>query len=430
MLRRVVLVVLVSLVTLGCSPDDDPVTQPTSAAPSEASSGSEGSELAAAWSTDLGVTPFATSSLDDTPSPNEGGNLVDGGDRTIALGEDVAVGLDTATGAIDWTVSLPAPVCASAPEVNSAGTAVVLVGSNGDCTDVVALDSADGHTLWTTAVPRAAAAYGHEVSIGNDSVVVTGECAGFTVFAADDGSILSDRAGEKVGPKCASATSDGASVVLSSGSRLSVFDAADGRRTSEAEVAELGRVGDVVSSEPLVVSAAVGSRGRLVALGGSAPLTFGRESSDAGGVPAASVVAAGILWVQYDGVPELVGYDPATGVETATIPIDAEADSLVGAHDDRLVVTAAARVDGSSRSELRLYDPTRPTEPRVVGLLPPPAKNDESVSSSAVVGDVLVRMWRGDVDGGRAEGVQLLSDGRSGGDGSQTPASGDPDQVT
>ena len=153
-----------------------------------------------------------------------------------------------------------------------------------------------------------------------------------------------------------------------------------------------------------------------MSLAADEPVTFGRESNTFGGVPQAAAVAGGVLWVQYAGVAALVGYDPTSGEETTTVPIDRDADALVGVHDDGLVVTAGARVDDVARTELRLIDPARPDEPQVLGLLPPPGEGDQGPSTSAVVGDVLVRIW---VNGfaGRAEGIPLPSGGGSTGGG-------------
>jgi outer membrane protein assembly factor BamB len=430
MVRWGLCVVVVAAVTLGCSPGGGPEGGRAGSPPSSATASSGVPELRAAWGVDVGQTPFQTARAIDGTEPNEGPNPIDAGDHTVVLGEDRVLGLDTTTGATDWTLVLPAPVCATAPSADAAGAVVLLTGTDGSCTDVVALDAADGTTLWTVPVPRAAAAFGHEVSLGADSVVVTGECAGFTVFSAADGAVVADVPGEKVGVKCPSATSDGTSVVLSSGPTLSVHDARTGERTASADVDDLGRIGNVVSSDPLVVTVSAQSRSWLAGLSGAAPLLFGRDHGSFGGVPAAAAVAGGVLWVQYDDVPELVGYDPTSGAEVATIPVDPEGDALVGTHDARLVVTTATRVGDTVRSELRLYDPSRPEEPQVVGLLPP-REAGELLSSSAVVGDVLVRVWRAGNDAGRAEGIELPASSASDGDGTERPGDpGDPSAAT
>ncbi len=379
--------VVAGLLLAGCtSGSDDP--GPSRTSPSDPAPTSD-SGLTAAWSTAVGDSP-ATFTL-----PDEGTNPLPAGDLVLTFGTQQVTAIDVATGAITWVVNLPEPVCAAARTVNDDGVAAVLLGSEGECRRAVALDTGDGRVLWTAPIPRAGAAFGHEVSIGADSVVVAGECAGFSLLSVADGSVVDTVTGATVDGKCASATSDGSSVVLLSRGRFSVFDAGTGRRSTSLPAEGVGRVGDVVAVDPLVVSARFGSGGHLFDLSGAEPRAFGRDRGGFGGEPAASVRLGDTLWLQYDDVDTLVGVDIATGKETGTVQVGLTAD-LLGAHDDRLVVT----IGQDLRFDVHtwLVDPAMPDAPEDLGALPAPTAQDTTLPRAAVVGDHLVRLWDGRVD--------------------------------
>lgn len=379
--------VVAGLVLAGCTPDAEPgpgeETSPTDPAPSSTA------DLPAAWSTAVGESP-ATFTL-----PDEGSNPVPAGDRLLALGTQQVTALDATTGAIDWVLNLPSPVCAAARTVNADGVAAILLGGDGECRQAAAVDTEDGRVLWTVPIPRAEAAFGHEVSIGAETVVVAGECAGFSLLSIADGSLVDSVTGATVDGKCASATSDGSSVVLLSQRRFSLFDAATGTRQGSAAAEGFGRVGDVLTDEPLVVSARFASGAHLVDLAGSAARMFGRDRGGFGGEPAASVRLGDTLWLQYDDVDRLVGVDLTSGEETGTVPIGLDA-TLVGAYDARLVVTVGRDLRFDTR--LWLVDPSAPDDPEDLGTLPAPTADDRVLPRSAVVGDRLVRLWDGRVD--------------------------------
>jgi putative pyrroloquinoline-quinone binding quinoprotein len=332
------------LVLGGCSPGADSSgdsgstsseATSTTATTDEPSSNSQ--HLAAAWSAPTLADPLTVSMR--VLAPNEAANPVEAGQRFVVLGTNAVGGYDVATGEALWETELPAGVCAGSRTVNDAGVMAVLLGADGECVEAAALDTSDGRILWKVPIPRAGRAFGNEVSVGSDMVVVTGECAGFSRLRLADGSVAGGVEGATVKGRCASATSDGSRIVLSSRGRLSVFDASSGRSQGDWAAEGLGRVGDILTTDPLVVTARYASGAKLVDLSGSRPMTFGRDRGWFGGEVPASYRLADTLWVQYDKLDRLVGYDLTTDREAGTVQVGYDA-ALVGTHDDQLVVAA------------------------------------------------------------------------------------------
>ena len=382
MLSRVVSGIIVALVLTGSTADsnaDDPTPrEPTDTGP-----------VAPAWTAETGEPPF-TAEL-----PNKGANPVPAGDVVVALSQLRAAGFDVATGAREWETDLPEEICASSGRVNDAGVVAVLLGADGACTQAAALDAASGELLWTVPIPVAAESFGHQVAGGPDSVVVTGECAGFTVLALDDGAVVAAVTGDNVARRCASAASDGTTVVLSSRGTLSTYDAATGEQQHSWPTGDPGRLGDLLAQDPLVVTGRFATGGRLVDLSGTPPQLFGRDKGGFGGEPAASVRVGDTLWVQYDDTESLVGYDLTSRQKVGTVRIGTSA-RLVGSHDDGLVVTVG---DTSPEGvELWLVDPAAPTDPEVLGVLPRPDGEDGALAGSVVVADQLIRLWPGQLE--------------------------------
>jgi len=385
MMRWAAWVVVVGLLLAGCSGDSDQGAR--SETPSAAGTSAPGPpELDAAWNAAVTDGPFVAT------RPDEGVNPIDAGDRVVVLGPQQVAAYDEATGDVAWETELPRPVCASSRGVNDTGVVAVLLGADGECTEAAALDTTDGRVLWTVPIPRAEDAFGHEGSVGSDAVVVTGECAGFSMLRLTDGGVGDTVTGATVHGRCASAASDGSTVVLSSRGRLSVFDAGSGKRRSTWPAEGLGRVGDVLNEEPLVVTARFADGASFVDLSGREPHRFGRDEGWFGGEPVASYRLGDTLWVQYDDVDSLVGYDLATREETATLRVGDDA-TLVGSYAGQLVVTVGG--DDPAGVRLWLVDPAAPAEPQVLGTLPWPTTGDGAIAGSAVVGEHLVRLWHG-----------------------------------
>lgn len=385
----VVVGVLVGLLLTGCADDSGAQGPPPSATTesSATSSPTPGSDLVAATWTATTSDPSFTADL-----PNKGANPIAAGGVVVALSQQRASAYDVATGAPGWETDLPAEVCASSGQANADGVVAVLLGADGECDKAAAIDAATGELLWTVSIPAAAQAFGHQVSVGPDSVVVTGECTGFTILAIKDGAVTATVAGDNVERQCASAASDGTTVVLAARGTISTYDAGTGQQQGTWPAKELGRIGDLLTRDPLVVTGRFASGARLVDLSGAQPRQFGRDKGGFGGEPAASVRVGDTLWVQYDDSDSLVGYDLTSRQEVGTVRVGSSA-RLVGSHDDRLVVTVGdTSPDGV---ELWLVDPTTPTAPEVVGVLPRPEGEDGALAGSAVVDDHLVRLWPG-----------------------------------
>ena len=383
MMRWVVSGMSVGLLLTGCTSDstaDDPVPSGTTSSSPTPDAGM----VAPAWTAPTTEPPF-TAAL-----PNKGANPIAAGDLVVALSQQRASAYDIATGEPAWETDLPEEVCASSAQVSDTGVLAVLLGADGECTQASALDAATGELLWTVPLAAAAESFGHQVAVGPDSVVVTGECTGFTVLALSDGAVVTTVTGENAGGRCASAASDGTTVVLASRGTVSTYDAGTGEQQDTWPAEDLGRIGDILTQDPLVVSGRFASGRHLVDLSGGEPQQFGRDKGGFGGEPVASVRVGDALWVQYDETASLVGYDLTTKQEVGTVRVGTSA-RLAGTHDDRLVVSVG---DTSPEGvELWLVDPAAPTEHEVVGVLPRPDGEDGALAGSVVVDDHLVRLW-------------------------------------
>ena len=393
MLSRVVSVVIVGLVLTGCTDDsaaDDPVEPTTTVSSSTSSTSSPGTgTVATTWTATTREASF-TAGL-----PNKGANPIAAGDAVVVLSEHAAAAYDVTTGEPSWETALPDEVCASSDRVSGAGAIAVLLGAGGECSRAAALDAASGELLWTVPLPAATDSFGHQVAVGPDSVVVTGECTGFLVLALGDGAVIATVTGDNVEDRCATAATDGTTVVLSSRGTISTYDAGTGEQQGTWPIDDLGRLGDLLTQNPLVVTGRFASGGRLVDLSGARPQPFGRDKGGFGGEPAASVRVGNTLWVQYDDTASLVGYDLTSRREIGTVRVGTSA-RLVGSHDDRLVVTVG---DTSPEGvELWLVDPTAPAEPEVLGVLSRPDGEDGALAGSVVADDQLVRLWPGQVE--------------------------------
>ena len=264
----------------------------------------------------------------------------------------------------------------------------VLVGEDGHCAQIVALDSNDGRIMWRSPIPRASRAFGHEVSVGDQTAVVTGECAGFTRFRVADGSVAGSVPGDNEERRCATAASDGERIVLASAGRLTVFDADDGKRLRRWEAEALARLGDVLTTDPGVVTARYSSRAGLLDLSSEQPRPFGLDRGWFGGEVPASFRLGDTLWVQYDKEDGVVGYDLET-LRERTLRIGFDSD-LVGTFDGSLVIA-------TSGNKISLIDPSSSAEERV-GVLPEPVRRDGPLAATRVVGEMYVRVWPGQVD--------------------------------
>lgn len=377
----------VGLLVTGCTDDDgDGAATPTSPPASTSETAGAGT-LEAGWTAQV-TSPFGPD------LPNKGANPIAVGDVVVVLEEQQATGLDVVTGESLWETELPESVCASSRQAGPDGVVGVLLGTDGDCVQAAALDVDDGSLLWTVLIPGAADSFGHQVAVGSASVVVSGECTGFTVLAIADGSVVTTVTGENVKRQCATAASDGTTAVLASDDTISTYDAATGAPQDSWPAPGLGRLGDVLSTDPLVVSGRFEDGGFLIDLSGSKPTQFGRDGGGFGGEPAAAVRSGHTLWVQYDDEDELVGYDLASHQEVGTVPVG-DAARLVGVHDDRLVVTVGdVSPDGV---EVWLVDPASPTAPEALGLLARPDGEQGGLVGSVVADDAVVRLWSGQV---------------------------------
>jgi outer membrane protein assembly factor BamB len=376
----------------GCTTDsaaEDPgPSGATSSTPTSPSTPAT-STVAPAWTATTAQPAFTAE------PPNKGANPIVAGGAVVVLSGHQASAYDVATGELDWETDLPEEVCASSGRANDSGVVAVLLGADGTCARAAALDAATGELLWTVPLPAAPEPFGHQVAVGSSSVVVTGECTGFAVLALRDGSAVATVTGDNVGRDCASAASDGTTVVLASRGTIATYDAATGEQQSAWPAEGLGRVGDLLTQDPLVVTGRFASGGRLVDLSGARPEQFGRDRGGFGGEPAASVRVGDTLWVRYDDTSSLVGYDLTSRQEVGTVRVGSSA-RLVGSSDGRLVVTVGdTSPDGV---ELWLVDPAAPADPEVVGLLTRPDGEDGALAGSVVVDDHLVRLWPAQVE--------------------------------
>ena len=240
-------------------------------------------------------------------APNEAANPIQAGEQVVVVGYSEVVAYDIRTGDTAWDTRLPGDVCAGSKSVDDSEVMVLLLGSEGHCVIALALDTTNGDIFWRVPIPRASRAFGHEVSVGPDTAVVTGECAGFTRLRLADGSVAGSVLGSNLARRCATATSDGTTIVQSSGGRLSVFDASSGKRSGSWAARGLGRVGDILTRDPLVITARYASGARLVDLSGSRPRVFGRDDGWFGGEVPASYRLGNTLWVGYNGSTSSTG---------------------------------------------------------------------------------------------------------------------------
>lgn len=352
--------------------------------------------LTPTWSVALDHPPFLAA------PPNEGPAIVTDGDVVVAVLTTSVVVHDASTGEPTGEVPLAGPVCASASAISD-GVLALLTGEGGECERAVAVDTRSARISWQRPLPspaRAATVRGHAVAVGNGVVAVSGGCEGVTRLDVRTGAVLGRTTGA-----CPWSASDGTSIVSGDRGGIVVRSQADGAVTATWR-REAARVGDVLSSTPLVVTAATSSGRRLLALERGAVTPFGPDAGGYGGEVAASYVDDHVLWVQYPDGDGIVGFDLGTFEQVAQVeaPDDAR---LAGILDGRLVLTADEAADGSAA--ILTFDPLRPAaDPVAGGRIPPSAPEDGPVRRTTVAaGQLLV------IRDGRLEALPLASAGPS-----------------
>lgn len=337
--------------------------------------------LAEAWAADLADRTFVPA------VPNSGESVVALHDSIVVLGRRSLTSFDPVTGEEQWQAVAPADLCASAPTDSGTGIVAVLTGVGDDCSRVVAFDADSGERLWSRAIPDADEALGQSVAVGRGIVTVTGGCVGYTRFRIGDGSIASSDRGT-----CASAASDGATIVTADDHAFTVIDAASGRVERRVPARGLDRVGQVLSADPLVVTARLRTGRTLVDLSAAEPLFFGEDKGGYGGEVPAWARSGDTLWVQYD-QRTVAGFDLAAGAPVAAPPLDLPGD-LVGATDDAVYVVT----DESVGHALVRFAVTDIQDPETVGDLPPAPAAAGPVRAGRLVGSLLltVRVTRVD----------------------------------
>jgi outer membrane protein assembly factor BamB len=261
-------------------------------------------------------------------------------------------------GAEQWTVRLPAPVCAIADAPNDDGVAAVLIGHGTEvneeaCSAVAAVDIRSGRLLWTRSL-RGLSSYGMtDVQIGPRAVAVTNPCDRAVTFAIGDGARLATLPQRESSLGCVhSFASDGRVVVdglRAGGDRFVGFDAVSGRplwsvpvHASVRDRGALATADRVISSAPLVIDASVNSHRSLFRVDPrrGAVVRFGREAADSA-VPVFTQAVGERVVVQYGRSPELFAYDPASGEEVSRTVLGA-GESAFGARDGAVISAGAA----------------------------------------------------------------------------------------
>lgn len=369
----VALVATLSLVALAGCTDDPEADEPRSTDGSTA--------LAEAWVADLTDRAFVPA------TPNSGGPVVALRDDIVVLGGRTLSAFDPVTGKERWEAVAPADLCASAPTDSGTGVVAVLTGVGDDCSRVVAFDAANGRRLWSRAIPDADDALGQSVAVGRGIITVTGGCVGYTRFRIEDGTIASSDRGT-----CASAASDGTTIVTADENAFTVIDAASGRVERRVPARGLDRVGQVLSADPLVVTARLSTGRTLVDLSSAEPVFFGEDKGGYGGEVPASARSGNTLWVQYDN-RTVAGFDLASGAPVAAPPLDLPGD-LVGANDDAVHVVT----DESVGHELIRFAVADSQSPETIGDLPSAPAAAGPVRASRLVGSLLLTVRANRID--------------------------------
>lgn len=366
-LRSTVATLLGALVLAGCSgsPDSAPRSSPTDG-------GTSAPELSALWSAPLSTWP---DSGEDVTNP------VVAGSRLLVLAHGRMTAYDRETGKVAWTTPLgPGVTCGNSPAPGPTGVVAVLLKdpSATTCNDIAAIDATTGRRLWTAPIPRAARSLRHATAaVGASTVVVTGFCGGFARFELSSGKVASVLSGD-----CASdSVSDGPTIAVSEQSRgagdpttyVSLYDAATGRRTSRAPLQDGARLGEVVSSDPLVVTARTKANCALIDLSGRRPELFGLRAVTSGsygaerGCQVPGVARVGdVVWLE--GGEGISGYNLVNHHDAGHGPANSD-QILLGAHDNHLIMADST----SARAVLRTAPATGSGAPLELGTLPGPA---------------------------------------------------------
>jgi outer membrane protein assembly factor BamB len=372
--RELVVLGLLGPLLAACSPDADPDPAPgPSTDPTVA--------LAPAWELPLAEKPFVPA------APNSGGPVIALGEDVLVLTRRHLVAVDAADGAEQWRTTLPGDLCAGPPSAADTGLVAVLTGSGDDCSRVVALDAGTGQIAWDRPIPGAADALGQGVAVGPEVVTVTGGCVGYARFRVADGSLASADRGD-----CATAASDGASVVTADRATFTVVDAASGRVERRVRARGLDQVGQVLSSDPLVVTARLSGGRTLVDLSGRAPAFFGEDEGGYGGQVRGAARSGDLLWVQYD-ARTIAGFDLTRGTAVAGLPLDAPGE-LVGATEDAVWVASER---GEDRELLR-FAADDSQDPALAGVLPPAPDEAGPVRATALLAGHVLTVRDGRVD--------------------------------
>lgn len=385
-MRSAIATLLAVPVLAGCSgdPDSGPTPSPSGSTPPQAT----------LWSARL---PGAAVSGEDVTNP------ISAGERLLVLAGDRMTAYDRKSGKVGWKAPLgPGVVCGDSSAVGSDGVVAVLSrgASSTTCTHLTAIDAATGRRLWTARIPAKTGSLRHaKVAIGSSTVTVTGYCAGFARFDASSGRVASVVHGD-----CRSdSVSDGRTIVVAEQNatgggrtRVSLYDAATGRRRSRAVLERAGRPGEVVSSDPLVVTERTNSHCALADLSATTPKTFGLRDLTSGSfgavtgceVPGAARVGD-ILWLE--GADMIAGYDLAHHRDVGHGSAGS-GEMLLGAAADRLIL-ADNGAGSAGAALLAVTAGGRPAEfARLAGPVPPqcPSTTTLSKGCTALVGDEII----------------------------------------
>lgn len=370
--REIVVLGLLAALLAGCTDDSDrdPAADPTTEATGA---------LATAWQVPLTERPFVPA------APNSGAPVIALGEDLLVLSRRHLVAVDAADGSEQWRTTLPGDLCAGPPSAAASGVVAVLTGSGDDCSRVVAVDARTGQVAWDRPIPGAADALGQGVVAGPEVVTVTGGCVGPTRFRVADGAPTgADQSDRVLRGDCPTAASDGTTTVTADRDTLTVTEAATGQVVRRVGVPGPVQVGQVLSSDPLVVTARRADGRTLVDLSGPRPTYFGEDRGGYGGQVRASARTGDVLWVQYDD-RTVAGYDLTSGAALAQLPLDVPGE-LVGASDDAVWV---ANDEPGARDLLR-FAVEDTSLPEVAGELPAAPDEAGPVRATALLAGLVV----------------------------------------
>ncbi|WP_408897480.1 hypothetical protein ACJ5H2_21530 [Nocardioides sp. R1-1] len=376
--RLPAVVVTLLLLTSACSGGGRPErsgqpTEPTSPVPA----------LDVAWQSD------ETDTFHDADT-RRGDALWTTSERVSVIGDDAVTTYDVTTGERLSRVPLRGRVCAAAPDVNGDGIGAVAVGRLDEdgvhvtaCDRVVAVDTVAGTERWRTRVPEPA--YLTTIGVGDRTVAVTDAAAGARRLRITDG-----RPMRTLGS--GASVTDGTTVVAAASDErsLEAFDQDSGRLLRRIPVDDVYDVETVLSGTEPALVAVNGPDGFYFRELSRPSHVVGRELDGSYPRFGRAVTVGGSTVLQYGQGAVLDRWDAATRSLTKLTVLES-GESLVGAHDGRLVTLTGEGNLLAPGAVVRAVDPDEPGDPRVLGTLRRSAGAALGVGGPvAVVADLLL----------------------------------------